>query len=391
MDQGDTLRNKNENRFNKLMANIDQSESEYSDLNDNELTDEESYDESDYSYETMSDGLAELLGDEARPLDEQTNGQSETGTHRQSSRSSIPDFQKYSHGDMTHQMTHQMNDETESPSDGSSRYPAIKLTFRDPVNISQLKTIQNKMREHGRLYGNSEIISENQLNIPFHEVDDAWKALQWIYNTGNATEGLRDFGSGLVLVTADYSPVAKWIPDFDGLFTIRITSPNIKKTNDLSFFITLSRFGQVKQLGIDSNYSYVLVRYAKQIDAEKAIIAIDRSFFFSSWCRAVKSHPLKGPLKSPKNISDIPHQKVHRKDVFVKANGHSLPRDSWKKLLALVSEAGQVTSLFGDSEGVVISFSDLNSAHKCYTCLQEKKFQGKTLIATKQFHIDELN
>ena len=36
-------------------------------------------------------------------------------------------------------------------------------------------------------------------------------------------------------------------------------------------------------------------------------------------------------------------------------------------------------------------FSDLNSAHKCYTCLQEKKFQGKTLIATKQFHIDELN
>ena len=39
-----------------------------------------------------------------------------------------------------------------------------------------------------------------------------------------------------------------------------------------------------------------------------------------------------------------------------KANGHSLPRDSWKKLLGVVSESGQVTSLFGDSEGVVISF-----------------------------------
>ena len=36
---------------------------------------------------------------------------------------------------------------------------------------------------------------------------------------------------------------------------------------------------------LDSNYNHVLVRYAKQIDAEKAIIAIDRSFFFSSWCR----------------------------------------------------------------------------------------------------------
>ena len=59
-----------------------------------------------------------------------------------------------------------------------------------------------------------------------------------------------DFGSGLVLVTADYSPAAKWNPDYDGLFTVRITSPNIKKTNELSFFITLSRFGQVKQLGI---------------------------------------------------------------------------------------------------------------------------------------------
>ena len=63
-----------------------------------------------------------------------------------------------------------------------------------------------------------------------------------------------DFGSGLVLVTADYSPVSKWIPDYDGLFTIRITSSNIKKTNELSFFITLSRFGQVKQLGIGGQF-----------------------------------------------------------------------------------------------------------------------------------------
>lgn len=323
----------------------------------------------------MSDGLAELLGDAACPLDDQRPC-SRSDHVPSTSANSIPDFQKYCQ---------------EEIEDVTSRFPAIKLTFRDPVNISQFKIIQNTMREHGRLYGNSEIISENQLNIPFHEVEDAWKALQWIYNTGNATEGLRDFGSGLVLVTADYSPAAKWIPDYDGLFTIRITSSNIKKTNELSFFITLSRFGQVKQLGIDSNYDHVLIRYAKQIDAEKAISAIDRSFFFSSWCRAVKSNTLKGPLKNPKNISDIPHQKVHRKDLFVKAKDHSLPRDSWKKLLALVSESGQVTSLFGDSEGVVISFSDLNSAHKCYTCLQEKKFQGKTLIASKQFHIDELN
>ena len=41
----------------------------------------------------------------------------------------------------------------------------------------------------------------------------------------------------------------------------------------------------LQQFYSDSNYNHVLVRYAKQIDAEKAIIAIDRSFFFSSWCR----------------------------------------------------------------------------------------------------------
>jgi len=262
MDQGDTLRNKNQSRYDKLMANIDQSESDYSDINDNE-TDDDSYDESD-SYETMSDGLAELLGDAARPLDD-PRPCSRSGHAPSTSANSIPNFQKY--------------DQAEDENENTSRFPAIKLTFRDPVNISQFKIIQSTMREHGRLYGNSEIISENQLNIPFHEVEDAWKALQWIYNTGNATEGLRDFGSGLVLVTADYSPAAKWNPDYDGLFTVRITSPNIKKTNELSFFITLSRFGQVKQLAIDSNYNHVMVRYAKQIDAEKAIIAIDRSFF----------------------------------------------------------------------------------------------------------------
>ena len=38
MDQGDTLRNKNQSRYDKLMANIDQLESDYSDINDNEVS-----------------------------------------------------------------------------------------------------------------------------------------------------------------------------------------------------------------------------------------------------------------------------------------------------------------------------------------------------------------
>jgi len=124
MDQGDTLRNKNQSRYDKLMANIDQSESDYSDINDNE-TEDDSYDESD-SYETMSDGLAELLGDAARPLDDQRPC-SRSGHAPSTSANSIPDFQKYD-----------QQDENEN----TSRFPAIKLTFRDPVNISQFKIIQ---------------------------------------------------------------------------------------------------------------------------------------------------------------------------------------------------------------------------------------------------------
>ena len=103
-------------------------------------TEDDSYDESD-SYETMSDGLAELLGNEslllgfithralgdaARPLDDQRPC-SRSGHAPSTSANSIPDFQKYD-----------QQDENEN----TSRFPAIKLTFRDPVNISQFKIIQ---------------------------------------------------------------------------------------------------------------------------------------------------------------------------------------------------------------------------------------------------------
>ena len=91
----------------------------------------------------MSDGLAELLGkgprtvrrslieknvlkinqgDAARPLDDQTPCSRSVPS---TSATSISDFQKYS--------------QEES---GVNTHPAIKLTFRDPVNISQLKVIQ---------------------------------------------------------------------------------------------------------------------------------------------------------------------------------------------------------------------------------------------------------
>ena len=119
------------------------------------------------------------------------------------------------------------------------------------------------MQEHGKLYGESEIISEHQLNIYFHEVSNAWSALQWIYNSSNSDQGLRylrsliqlslynrDFGNGLTLLTADYSPISKWTPDFDGLFTIKVSCSNIKRIEQNDFFVTFSRFGHVEKIWI---------------------------------------------------------------------------------------------------------------------------------------------
>ena len=67
------------------------------------------------------------LGDAARPLDD-PRPCSRSGHAPSSSVNSIPNFQKY--------------DQAEDENESTSRFPAIKLTFRDPVNISQFKIIQ---------------------------------------------------------------------------------------------------------------------------------------------------------------------------------------------------------------------------------------------------------
>lgn len=53
--------------------------------------------------------------------------------------------------------------------------------------------------------------------------------------------------------------------------------------------------------------------------------------------------------------------KLNKKDVSIRnSNGLGLPRTSWKSLLTHVSEAGQVESLFGDGQGVIVSFKWVN-------------------------------
>ena len=71
--------------------------------------------------------LHHTLGDAARPLDD-PRPCSRSGHAPSTSANSIPNFQKY--------------DQAEDENENTSRFPAIKLTFRDPVNISQFKIIQ---------------------------------------------------------------------------------------------------------------------------------------------------------------------------------------------------------------------------------------------------------
>ena len=124
---------------------------------------------------------------------------------------------------------------------------------------------------------------------------------------------------------------------------------------------------------LDSELKFIHARYKKQYDAEIAISSIDRAFFFGSWCRgtflvllkfldqaiisATKAQPVRSELTNVVNLCDIPSQKVHRKDVSIKnSNGCPVPRTSWKNLLTHVSQAGPVESLYGDGQGVIVSF-----------------------------------
>ena len=67
------------------------------------------------------------------------------------------------------------------------------MKHRFKINFEQnlYTNFQSKMQAHGKLYGDSEIISEHQLNIYFYQVSNAWSALQWIYNSNNPDQGLR--------------------------------------------------------------------------------------------------------------------------------------------------------------------------------------------------------
>jgi len=334
------------------------------------------------NYETMSDGLAEILGDDELAEEELVEPEEEVVLQCVEPKIESTVVSKYI--------------EESIPDPLIKEHPAIKLTFNETVSIVQLKRIQQLMAEHGSLCLNStEIMTDRQLCVYFTESAAAWACLKWVHNSDENGEGLRKLDPGLTLITADFVSVSKWLADYDDYFTIRVAFDGLKNYHDkhIELFKTLSRFGDEPPqcIIIDAELKYIHVRYKKQYDAEIAISSIDRAYFFGSWCRATKAQPVRAELINGVNLVDIAAQKIHRKDVSIRnSNGLGLPRTSWKSLLTHVSEAGQVESLFGDGQGVIVSFKDLGDANRCVQALDKKKFIGKTLLMTKKFHIDQL-
>lgn len=139
------------------------------------------------------------------------------------------------------------------------------------------------------------------------------------------------------------------------------------------------------------------MRYDEQIDAENALVIIDRAYVLGCWCRAIKAQPITD-ITSKDNreltkidIEQFRHEKITRADVIITSvSSAPLPRDNWKKLLNFSSEYGDVSIIYGDSTGVTVGYTNMGSAHNCCELIGQKKVMGKTITATKHFEIDEL-
>ena len=77
------------------------------------------------------------------------------------------------------------------------------------------------------------------------------------------------------------------------------------------------------------------MRYHEQIEAESAIVSIDRSYILGTWCRAIKAQPISGPSATKDlceiSLKEFRGKKFARADVIVSTplSGGPIPRDNW--------------------------------------------------------------
>ena len=84
------------------------------------------------------------------------------------------------------------------------------------------------------------------------------------------------------------------------------------------------------------------MRYHEQIEAESAIVSIDRSYILGTWCRAIKAQPISGPSATKDlceiSLKEFRGKKFARADVIVSTplSGGPIPRDNWVMVKIIV-------------------------------------------------------
>lgn len=231
--------------------------------------------------------------------------------------------------------------------------PAIKILLANHITLKQFQAIKDKLDKESTESPEAKVIEESELHFYYESIADCWRVMKWIKRR---VDNGKDIIKHVKLISAEFAPGARWKADFDNCFSVKIQVKNIDRVNIQSILVQMVRFGKVKDVLLDTTTKdYFIVRFKEQIAAENTIAHLDRAYLFGTWCRARKSQPiLKEDLKKNSKFS-VTKAKRHKNSKFIRpdiiitsqpSDSHPsshhevLPRDSWKRLLAIAIDCG---------------------------------------------------
>lgn len=281
--------------------------------------------------------------------------------------------------------------------------PAIKILLANHISLKQFQAIKDKLDKESTESPEAKVIEESELHFYYESIADCWRVMKWIKRR---VDNQKDIIKHVKLISAEFAPGARWKADFDSCFSVKIQVKNIDRVNIQSILVQMVRFGKVKDVLLDTTTrDYFIVRFKEQIAAENTIAHLDRAYLFGTWCRARKSQPiLKEDLKKNSKFS-VTKAKRHKNSKFIRpdiiitsqptdshpsSHHEVLPRDSWKRLLAIAIDCGphdeasgygNICILFGDATGITVGFSSQDVAQECLDSIQKRKIHGRSVLA----------
>lgn len=287
--------------------------------------------------------------------------------------------------------------------DSLGEKPAIKILLANHITLKQFQAIKDKLDKESCESPEAKVVEESELHFYYESIADCWRVMKWIKRR---VDNHKDIIKHVRLISAEFAPGARWKADFDSCFSVKIQVKNIDRVNIQSILVQMVRFGKVKDVLLDTTTKdYFIVRFKEQIAAENTIAHLDRAYLFGTWCRARKSQPiLKEDLKKNSKFS-VTKAKRHKNLKFIRpdiiitsqptdshpsSHHEVLPRDSWKRLLAIAIDCGphdeasgygNICILFGDATGITVGFSSQDVAQECLDSIQKRKIHGRSVLA----------